>query len=101
MQTTKQSCGEQAIWLMPSAEKELAAYACAVQELFGSEQAHRAVEDWLEELHRMSWPVEENVPNWRSLSIAAARRLAGRVNAPGIRGAADLVKRLYQGALAV
>ena len=38
--------------LLASAERELSAFVIAVDELFGAEQAHQAVENWMEELER-------------------------------------------------
>ncbi len=66
--------------LLPSAERELAAFAGAVTELFGADQARQAVDDWMEELKSMDWPSGERTPSWRHLTIAAAARLASRVN---------------------
>jgi hypothetical protein len=82
MQGTEQSCVELAAGLVPDAEKELAAYASAVHELFGSEQARRSVEDWMAELQVLDWPNGEAAPVWRQVTIASAIRLASRVNAP-------------------
>ena len=60
------------------AERELAAFFRAVGELYGAEQAEASAEDWLHEL-----AVSEDVPasarEWRTLTIAAAARLASRV----------------------
>lgn len=66
--------------LCPCAERELAAFARAVEELFGPEQARQSIEDWMEELESMDWRSQETVRDWRRLTIAAAARLAGRVN---------------------
>ena len=63
-----------------AAEKELAAYASAVRELFGSEQARQSTEDWMAELESMDWPGRDAAPDWRRVTIAAAVRLALRVN---------------------
>ena len=80
MQRTKQFCAELTAELLPCAEKELAAYAQAVQALFCSEQARQSVQDWVEEIEGMDWPSGDAIPYWRLLSIAAAVRLARRVN---------------------
>jgi hypothetical protein len=61
------------------AERELGAFISAVTELFGSEQAWLAAEDWLDEL-----ALTEALPgltsrDWRSITIAASARLANRV----------------------
>lgn len=53
-------------------------YAAATQE-FGSEQATKAADDWIEELQKSC--VEGHV-DWRSVTIAAARRLAHRDSSP-------------------
>lgn len=67
--------------LMASAERELGAFIKAVTDCFGPEQARLAAEDWLEEFDS-----KETLPglggyDWRSITIAAASRLATRVNA--------------------
>lgn len=66
--------------LCSDAEKELAAFARAVQELFGPEQARQAIEDWMEELQSIDWRGQETARDCRGLTIAAAVRLARRVN---------------------
>jgi hypothetical protein len=78
IQRTEQSCVELAADLFPGAEKELAAYARAVQELFSSEQARQSIEDWLEELESMDLPAAGAIPDWRRVTIAAATQLAIR-----------------------
>jgi len=65
--------------LMTMAERELGSFISAVTELFGSEQARLAVEDWLDELELMETLSGLNVRNWRSITIAASARLANRV----------------------
>jgi hypothetical protein len=79
MPDTKPTCVELTSGLLPGAEKELAAYARAVQELFGSVEARQSIEDWREELQWMDWPSGERIPDWRRVTIAAAKRLASRV----------------------
>jgi len=79
MQKTEQRCVELTTELLPGAEKELAAYASAVLELFGSGQARQSVEDWIKGLESMDLPTEGAIPDWRHLTIAAASRLAIRV----------------------
>ena len=64
---------------MTMAERELGSFISAVTELFGSEQARLAVEDWLDELELMETLSGLNVRNWRSITIAASARLAIRV----------------------
>jgi hypothetical protein len=72
MQRTEQSCVELATELFPGAEKELTAYARAVQELFGSEQARQSIDDWVGELESMDLPAAGAIPDWRRVTIAAA-----------------------------
>ena len=73
-------CAQFTAGVLPIAEKELAAFARAVTELFGAEQARRAVEDWMEELELSDWPTGSVPPDCRQVTIAAAARLANRVN---------------------
>ena len=61
-----------------SAEKELFAFALAVHSLFGAGQVRYSVEDWICELQSIEWRPQERVPDWRQVTIAAARRLAAR-----------------------
>ena len=72
---------------MRMAERHLAAFARAVHELYGAEQARQSAEDWLEELELMDW-LEGEAPNWRQITIAAAARLADRID---MRSRADHV----------
>jgi hypothetical protein len=67
--------------LMTMAERELGAFISAVTELFGSEQATLAAEDWLDELVLMEALPGLTSPDWRLITIAASVRLANRVNA--------------------
>ena len=97
MQSTIPSCGEYASALLPGAEKELAAYASAVRELFGPDQALLCVEDWMEELGWMNWPPDGRIPDWRCLTITAAKRLANRLSVPGVEQTAALSNLLRQG----
>ena len=66
--------------LLASAERELSAFITAVNNLFGAEQARQAGEDWMEELEQTDFPSPAPVIHWRRVTIAAASRLAGRVN---------------------
>ncbi|MDR3741770.1 MAG: hypothetical protein P4L40_22350 [Terracidiphilus sp.] len=63
---------------MERAEHELAAFHHAVAGLYGSAEADRAAEDWLTIFQ--SSPRSEVFP-WRSVSQAAASRLASRHSA--------------------
>ncbi len=74
-------CMQLTVHLTGSADRELAAFAGAVDELFGPEQARQSVEDWMEKLESMEWPDGGATPDWRRLTIAAAASLACRVRA--------------------
>jgi hypothetical protein len=63
-----------------SAERELSAFITAINNLLGAEQARQASEDWMEELEQTDFPSGTPVIHWRQITIAAASRLAGRVN---------------------
>ena len=67
--------------LMTMAEREIGAFISAVTELFGSEQARLAAEDWLDELVLMETLPGLTSRDWRLITIAASARLANRVNA--------------------
>ncbi|MGA7377680.1 MAG: hypothetical protein WBW36_15120 [Candidatus Sulfotelmatobacter sp.] len=62
------------------AERELSAFTGAVTELFGTEQARVSTEDWLEELTLLDMPSRSKERNWRAVTIAAAARLAKRLD---------------------
>jgi hypothetical protein len=66
--------------ILPHAEAELTAFIQAVDELFGPDEARESAEDWMEELESAQWSAEGTPFNWRSLTIAAAVRLAARIN---------------------
>ena len=61
------------------AERELAAFFGAVTELFGSEQARLAAEDWLHELVTVNG-LPGSTREWRQITIEVSARLASRVN---------------------
>jgi hypothetical protein len=63
------------------AERELSSFINAVTELFGAEQAQVATEDWLEEAELMDSAPRSISRDWRSVTIAAAARLANRIDA--------------------
>ena len=67
--------------LMTMAERELRAFISSVKELFGSDQARLAAEDWVDELVLMETLPGLTGRGWRSITIAASARLANRVNA--------------------
>src|SRR5712692_4439043 len=60
--------------------KGLGAFMRAVTELFGPEQALVAAEDWVDELEFVDILPEPAGRDWRSVTIAAAARLAKRLN---------------------
>jgi hypothetical protein len=62
------------------AELELRSFARAVTRLHGPEEALQAIEDWIEECERLSWPEDGSSPDWRQITVAAAVRLSKRVN---------------------
>ena len=72
--------------LMTMAEQELSAFLSAVTELFGSEQAEAAAEDWLREL-MASNDLPASIREWRTLTLAAAAQLARRVNGSALTSA--------------
>jgi hypothetical protein len=80
MYWTQPDCNAITDRLQSGAEKELAAYALAVQELFGEDVASQSIEDWIEDMHAMDWPGHGASPDWRRVTIAAAARLAGRLH---------------------
>lgn len=65
---------------MHQAARELSSFLAAVTELYGPEQAGLSAEDWLDESELMNRPPRSEARNWRAVTIAAAARLANRVN---------------------
>ena len=63
------------------AAHELGAYIVAVSDLFGQDQGRLAAEEWLEELESSNVSYGSTPDGWRSITIAAAVRLAARMNA--------------------
>lgn len=61
------------------AERELASFIGAVEELFGPEQALRSADDWLNEFELMNRLPRSTGRDWRSVTVAASARLAHRV----------------------
>ena len=68
--SSNSSCAEE----MHIPERELFAFICAVEQLFGPEQAKLSMEDWLVELERMDGP-PHSIRDWRAVSITAATKL--------------------------
>jgi len=62
--------------LLAMAEREIAAFVSAVDELFGPEATLPAAEYWMEELNKVDWSSNYVDPDWRQITIAAAARLA-------------------------
>jgi len=54
----------------------------------------QSIHDWVEEIEWMDWPSGDAIPDWRRLTIAAAAKLATRVNVATSNGRADGAKRL-------
>lgn len=75
------SCAELSARIQVSAERELAAFAIAVEELYGHAEAQQSLEDWLEAMQSTDLPVAPKTADWRSVTISAAVQLARRVNA--------------------
>ena len=65
------------------AEKELSAFICTVDKLFGAEQARQSALDWIEELERMDWPSRESIPDWRRATVGASARLGALLSGSG------------------
>jgi hypothetical protein len=65
--------------LRASAERELGAFMKAVTDSFGPAEAMLAADDWIQELDSIEALPEVGAYDWRSLTIAAASRLAARV----------------------
>ena len=66
--------------LVPIAERELSAFFHAVKDLFGSEQAARSAEDWLQELNEIDG-LPASAREWQLISARASTQLASRVSA--------------------
>jgi hypothetical protein len=64
------------------AERELAAFAGAVSELFGPEQARVSTAKWIDELKSLNWPARAGVSDFRRITTAASARLAHRLLFP-------------------
>ena len=68
-------CSQLTSGFLIQAEKELSAFICAVDELFGAEQARQSALDWIEELKLMDWPSGDSIPDWRRATVGASARL--------------------------
>jgi predicted LPLAT superfamily acyltransferase len=76
---SQQAPVERVAELMTTAETELAAFYEVVFRQYGSKEARRAAQDWIEELETMERPAAWALPNWRHVTIAAADCLASRI----------------------
>ena len=65
---------------MSLAERELASFFGAVNELFGSKMAELSAKEWLRELEATD-EQPASPPEWRTLTAKATLWLANRVNA--------------------
>jgi hypothetical protein len=83
-------CVEFARSFLILAEKELSAFICAVDQLFGAEQARQSALDWIEELERMDWPSGESIPDWRRATVGASARLGALLSGSGHRDTLNL-----------
>jgi hypothetical protein len=68
---------------MSLAERELSAFFNAVAQLFGSEQADLAAEDWLHELIEID-RLPASAREWRLITAKVSTRLPGGVNASSL-----------------
>lgn len=75
-QSSDSSCADQ----IHLAERELSAFVRAVTQLYGSEEAKLAAEDWLDESELMDSPPRLTDRNWRAVTIAASARLANQLS---------------------
>jgi hypothetical protein len=75
------------------AERELGAFISAVTNLYGSEQARIAAEDWLDELDSTDTLADCTTREWRLITIAAAARLASRLSEIGVLPTAEMCSR--------
>ena len=69
--------------LMAMAERELSAFFNTVTQLFGSEQAERAAEDWLQELIKIDG-LPATTREWRLITVKVSTRLPGGMNASSL-----------------
>ena len=66
-------------YLVQMAERELAAFTGAVNELFGYEEARVAGDEWIEELLSVDQAMGPGISDWRRITIMTSRRLASRL----------------------
>ena len=70
--------------LVALAERELGAFIRAVTDTFGPREGRHAAEDWVEELESTLEHRGVSADDWRSITIAAASRLAKRLSAASV-----------------
>jgi hypothetical protein len=58
------------------AERAVAAFISAVNEVLGPDHAYEAAEFWIEQLNIMDWLASDELPDWRYITKEAAARLA-------------------------
>jgi hypothetical protein len=59
-----------------NAKREMGSFVTAVRKLYGSAEADRAAEYWIELAESTRTPLIDGYPNWRHITIAAAGQLA-------------------------
>ncbi len=69
--------------LVAMAERELSAFFNAVIRLFGSEEARRSAEDWLQKLIEVDG-LPGSIREWRLITAKVSARLASRVRASSL-----------------
>ena len=77
---------------MTMAEQELAAFFSAVKELFGSEQAKRSAEDWLQELEARNG-LPASAREWRLITNRVTKQLAIQLNASSLSTGSQVLSR--------
>lgn len=92
------SCAELSARVRVSAERELAAFALAVDELYGHAEAQQSLEDWLEAMQSTDLPVTPKPADWRRVTISAAVQLARRLNAGVAMGSRSLERGQWRAA---
>ena len=75
---------------MAMAERELSAFFHAVRQSFGSEQAKRSADDWLQELSQIDG-LPSSTHEWRSITAKVLSRLASQLKAPALSTESQLV----------
>jgi hypothetical protein len=77
---------------MTMAEHELAAFFSAVKVLFGSEQAERSAEDWLQELEASNG-LPASAREWRLITKRVTKQLAIQLNASPLSTGSEVLRR--------